>query len=200
MTRKKYSHEALMADQRNTKEQILDIAENVLRDRGYNGFSYKDISNSLGIKNASIHYHYPTKTDLGVAIIRRSMNRFENWTQSLESRNLGYSEKLNEFCLRFRKFVDLQQICLGGTLQTDFKTIPEEMQKETCQFVSSTLQWLENLLEDGREQGAFNFPGKARDQALMTAATLQGAVQLVRATTPSSFDSIMKQITLLVRR
>jgi len=190
-----------MADQGHTKEQILDIAENILRDRGYNGFSYKDISNLLGIRNASIHYHYPTKTDLGVAIIRRAMDRFENWTQSLESRNLGYPEKLTELCLRFKKFVDChQQICLGGTLQTDFKTIPEEMQEETRQFVSSMLRWLESLLKDGREQGAFDFPGEARDQALLTAASLQGAVQLVRATTPSSFDSIMKQITLLVRR
>jgi TetR/AcrR family transcriptional regulator, transcriptional repressor for nem operon len=190
-----------MTDQRHTKEQILDIAENILRDRGYNGFSYKDISNSLGIRNASVHYHYPTKTDLGVAIIRRAMNRFEDWAQSLENRNLGYSEKLNELCLRFKMFVDCQQqICLGGTLQTDFKTIPEEMQKETRQFVSSMLRWLENLLEEGRELGVFDFSGKARDQALLTAASLQGAVQLVRATEPSSFDSIMNQIKLLVCR
>ena len=27
-----------------TKKQILDIAEDLLLDRGYNGFSYKDIS------------------------------------------------------------------------------------------------------------------------------------------------------------
>ncbi len=197
----KRSREASMADQRHTKKQILDIAENLLRDRGYNGFSYKDISSSLGIRNASVHYHYPTKTDLGVAIIRRATHRFENWAQSLVSRDLGCSEKLEEFCLIFKKFVDRQQqICLGGALETDFKTIPEEMQKETCEFVSFVLQWLENLLEDGKEQGAFNFPGKARDQALMTAASLQGAVQLVRATTTSSFDAIMKQIARSVHR
>lgn len=107
-----------MADQRHTKKQILDIAENLLRDRGYNGFSYKDISSSLGIRNASVHYHYPTKTDLGVAIIRRATHRFENWAQSLVSRDLGCSEKLEEFCLIFKKFVDRQQqICLGGHLK-----------------------------------------------------------------------------------
>jgi TetR/AcrR family transcriptional repressor of nem operon len=119
--------------------------------------------------------------------------------QLLESRNLGYSEKLNEFCLIFKKFVDhKQQICLGGALETDFKTIPEEMQRETCEFISSMLRWLERLLKDGRDQGAFNFPGKARDQALLIISGLQGAIQMVRVTTPSSFDSAMKQITLSV--
>jgi TetR/AcrR family transcriptional repressor of nem operon len=190
-----------MTDQRHTKEQILDIAENFLRDRGYNGFSYKDISISLGIRNASVHYHFPTKTDLGVAIIRRAIGRFESWAQSLESRGLGHSEKLDELCLRFKTFVDHeQQVCLGGALQTDFKTIPDEMQKETREFVSSMLGWLEGLLKDGRKQGVFKFPGKTRDQALLMAAGLQGAVQLVRATTPSSFDSIMRQMKLLVYR
>jgi TetR/AcrR family transcriptional repressor of nem operon len=103
--------------------------------------------------------------------------------------------------LRFKTFVDHeQQVCLGGALQTDFKTIPDEMQKETREFVSSMLGWLEGLLKDGRKQGVFKFPGKTRDQALLMAAGLQGAVQLVRATTPSSFDSIMRQMKLLVYR
>lgn len=186
-----------MTDQRHTKEQILDIAENFLRDRGYNGFSYKDVSKSLGIRNASVHYHFPTKTDLGVAIIRRATARIESWAQSLESQGLGHAEKLDQLCLRFKSFVECeQQVCLGGALQTDFKTIPDEMKKETREFASSILGWLEGLLQDGREKEVFNFPGEARDQALLIVAGLQGAVQLVRATTASSFDSITKQIKL----
>ncbi len=190
-----------MTDQRHTKEQILDIAEDFLRDRGYNGFSYKDISKSLGIRNASVHYYFPTKTDLGVAVIRRATARIESWAQSLESQGLGYAEKLDQLCFRFKTFVDHeQQVCLGGALQTDFKTIPDEMKKETCEFVSLMLGWLESLLADGREHGAFNFPGEPRDHALLIVASLQGAVQLVRATTASSFDSITKQIKLSVRQ
>jgi len=95
----------------------------------------------------------------------------------------------------FKKFVEQkQQICLGGALETDFKTLPKEMQEETRRFISNTLQWLENFLAQGKKKGAFNSPGSAKDQALLIIASLQGAIQIVRVTTPTSFDSVVKQI------
>ena len=178
-----------------TKKLILDIAEDLLLDRGYNGFSYKDISTSLNIKNASIHYHFPAKTDLGVAIIRRATKRFERWAGYIDGKDLPYSKKLDEFFLLFKRFVEQnQQICLGGALETDFKTLPEEMQEETRLFISGTLSWLENFLAQGRKKGDFNFPGTAKDQALLMIACVQGVIQIVRVTTPSSFDEAVKQI------
>ena len=178
-----------------TKKQILDIAEDLLLDRGYNGFSYKDISGALNIKNASIHYHFPKKTDLGLAIIQRASKRFQKWASYMDSKDLTYSKKLDEFCQVFKKFVEQkQQICLGGALETDFKTLPEEMQEETRHFISNTLRWMENILAQGKKKGEFNFPGSAKDQALLIIASLQGGIQMVRVTTPSSFDSVVKQI------
>ena len=190
-----------MSEPKDTKKQILDIAENYLLDRGYNGFSYKDISNALGIRNASIHYHFPKKTDLGVSIIRRAKGQFERWVQVLENRAPGYTSELAEFCLLFKKYVkNRQQSCLGGALETDFKTLPEEMQKEARELTSAMLRWLERLLEEGRNQAAFNFPGQANAQALAVISCLQGAIQIVRVTAPSSFDSVVEQITLSVCR
>ena len=178
-----------------TKKLILNIAEDLLLDRGYNGFSYKDIATSLNIKNASIHYHFPAKTDLGVAIIQRATKRFEKWAGYIDGKDLPYSKKLDEFFLLFKRFVEQnQQICLGGALETDFKTLPEEMQEETRLFISGTLSWLENFLAQGRKKGDFNFPGTAKDQALLMIACVQGVIQIVRVTTPSSFDETVKQI------
>ena len=47
---------------RDTREQIVDTALQLLMQRGVNGFSYRDISEPLGIKNAAVHYHFPSKT------------------------------------------------------------------------------------------------------------------------------------------
>jgi len=114
-----------------TKKLILDIAEDLLLDRGYNGFSYKNIAASLNIKNASIHYHFPAKTDLGVAIIQRATKRFERWAGYIDGKDLPYSKKLDEFFLLFKRFVEQkQQICLGGALETDFKTLPRKCRKK----------------------------------------------------------------------
>jgi len=52
-----------------TREQIMDRAAQLLMSRGYNGFSYRDISSHLGVKNAAVHYHFPVKADLAVALV-----------------------------------------------------------------------------------------------------------------------------------
>ena len=59
-----------------TSTRILDTAEALLQVRGYNGFSYADISTELGITKAALHYHFPGKADLGLALITRYADRF----------------------------------------------------------------------------------------------------------------------------
>ncbi len=56
--------------------EILDAAERFARTVGYNGFSFRDIAAEIGIKSASVHYHFPTKGDLGAALARRYADRF----------------------------------------------------------------------------------------------------------------------------
>ena len=50
------------------KTEILDVAEELLLSRGYCAFSYQDIADRLGIRKASLHHHFATKEDLGVAL------------------------------------------------------------------------------------------------------------------------------------
>lgn len=183
-----------MDSKMDTKQQILDIAENLLLDRGYNGFSYKDISAALNVRNASIHYHFPKKTDLGVAIIQRAIHRFQKWADYIGSKDFSNAKKLDEYCQLFKIFVDRQQVCLGGALETDFKTLPEEMQEQIRYFTSTVYRWLESFLAAGKKKGDFNFPGTAKDQALLIVAGLQGVIQIVRVTSPASFDAAVKQI------
>jgi AcrR family transcriptional regulator len=69
---------------RDTREEILNCAEELLQCRGFNGFSYQHIAVQLGIRNAAIHYHFPVKDDLGVALVQRYRERFHHWSAMLE--------------------------------------------------------------------------------------------------------------------
>src|SRR5262249_58801784 len=59
-----------------TAERILDTAQALAQVRGYNGFSYADISAELAITKPSIHYHFPSKAQLAEALIARYQRRF----------------------------------------------------------------------------------------------------------------------------
>ena len=59
----------VMKQGNDTRGQIMDRAAQLLMSRGYKGFSYRDISSHLGVKNAAVHYHFPAKTDLALALV-----------------------------------------------------------------------------------------------------------------------------------
>jgi TetR/AcrR family transcriptional repressor of nem operon len=186
---------------KDTKVEVLDLAEDLLLNRGFNGFSYANISSALKIKNAAIHYYFPAKADLGLAIIQRARERFASWTQDERMSGKSAKEKLEAFFRSYLKFLEAgQQVCLGGALETDFKTLPPEMQVQTQKFASDILVWMEGVLEEGRGKRIFFYPGEARDQALLILSSLQGALQMTRALGPSCLHLAMAQIRRLTSK
>lgn len=137
---------------KDTKVEILDLAENFLRDHGFNGFSYANISSAVHIKNAAVHYYFSSKADLGVAVIQRARERLFQWTQEQMVVSKTPAEKLEAFFRRYLNFLEAgQQVCLGGGLETDFKTLPSLMQVETQKFASDILAWMEEFLSKGKK-------------------------------------------------
>jgi TetR/AcrR family transcriptional repressor of nem operon len=43
-----------------TAAQIVASARSLLATRGYNGFSYADVAEAVGISKPSIHHHFPS--------------------------------------------------------------------------------------------------------------------------------------------
>ena len=73
------------------------MAEALLQDKGFNGFSYAHIATELGVKNAAIHYHFPTKESLGIAVVKRYRDRFQLWINNSRIKDLPPEKKLNYF-------------------------------------------------------------------------------------------------------
>lgn len=54
----------------NSAIRIRETAHDLIAERGYFGFSYADIAETVGIRKASIHHHFPSKVDLVVATLK----------------------------------------------------------------------------------------------------------------------------------
>ena len=46
------------------KAQLLSHAESLVRERGFDAFSYADLAKGADITKASVHHHFPTKAAL----------------------------------------------------------------------------------------------------------------------------------------
>lgn len=179
----------------NTKQKILDIAESLLAKKGFNGFSYKHISSLLGIKNAAVHYHFPTKSDLGVDLILRARIRFQEWAADIDSQGLKPTEKMEAFFDLYRNLMQSEgRVFFAAAIEANFKILPDEMQQEARMLVFGYLSWLEGVLREGRDNGRFSFKGTALEQAHMIWAILNGTVYLVQMVDPSCIDTAIRQI------
>jgi TetR/AcrR family transcriptional repressor of nem operon len=189
-----------MTAPRDTKREILDTAEAMIQDRGFNGFSYQHIAERLGVKNAAIHYHFRSKNDLGVAVIERYRRRFQRWAERLEGEERDPWRKLDAF---IQIYIDLSEngnrICPSGVLQAEYHSIPEELREATRALVTDMQAWLTRLLAEGRDRGSFHFPGEPRDQAVVIGATLQGALQIARACGAERFQAAIEQLKRQMR-
>lgn len=183
-----------MARSANTPRAILDLAESFLQDRGFNGFSYAHIAAELGVKNAAIHYHFPTKEELGCAVIQRYRDRFKLWVNNARVKDLPPEKKLDWF---FNIYTDTRadhgKVCLAGSLETEFNSLPDSLRRQTEALTEELLSWLQSTLTAGRETGVFHFGGEPADKAALILASLQGALQMARALGTQKFHAVVLQ-------
>ncbi len=185
--------------QSETGKKIIDLGEKLLLRQGFNGFSYADIAAPLGVKNAAIHYHFPSKCDLGLAVIQRARSRFKRWCTGEGTARMSDWEKLNGFFQIYHHYLaKSDSVCLSGALETDFTTLPPPMQEEARGLVLDLLTWMDQFLSGARDRGTFSFPGTPRDQAIVVLAVMQGSLQMIRAMDPSIFEAAVGQVRRLL--
>ncbi len=60
-------------DHPSTREQLLDVAERLFAERGYDAVSVREVTSGAGANLAAVSYHFGSKEELYVAAVRRAM-------------------------------------------------------------------------------------------------------------------------------
>lgn len=179
----------------NTAQQILDVAQSMVRNRGYSAFSYADIAKEIGIRKASIHYHFPAKDDLVKELVKRYRDILSRKCFQIEQQKITPQEQLKKFVSLYRDGLSENQICLCGMLTADFVVLNSEIQAELKNFFAATESWLARLLQRGCEANAWQCTQSVELESKTIIAMLQGAQLLARAADNSAeaFDNITQE-------
>lgn len=162
-----------------TAENIKDLAEGYIRSRGYNSFSFREIANDLGIKSASVHYHFPTKSDLAVAVAKRYNERFFEQLGDPQDSEMAPKDLLQRYIAAFRSaLINDRKICLCGALGAEAESLPEPVVQETRRFFQENLQWLATVLT--RHLSKTHTDPAVQNRATHMLSTLQGALIVAR--------------------
>ncbi|ADP19635.1 bacterial regulatory protein, TetR family protein 30 [Achromobacter xylosoxidans A8] len=163
-----------------TREQLLAHAEKLIRTRGCNGFSYRDLAEHVGVKTSSIHYYFPGKDDLlyeavdaystrALAAIRaidtslRAQEQLDQYLSMMESRACGSGE-----------------LCLAGMLAAEVNSLPERVRGALQGFFRAHEAWLARVLAEGAAQGTMKFSGTPEAAGRAVFATVQGCILIAR--------------------
>ncbi|QRV22333.1 TetR/AcrR family transcriptional regulator [Marinomonas foliarum] len=176
----------MTTDKNDTKTKIMDTAEGFIVQGGYNAFSFRDIADAVGIKSASVHYHYPTKADLVSAVMARYTESFSIQLPDPTDESLDPKIMINGFIDGFKaKIVDQRDMSLCTMLTSNKPILPEAVCVELAAFYQLILDWLTQVfmrLNEATEKIGFM-------QASQLLACLHGASILVQGTNqPDFFD------------
>lgn len=171
-----------------TRDFVLNVAEELVQTRGFNAFSFRDIAERVGIKTASIHYYFPTKAELGRALIARHREHVGSALAQIDSEDDDPKRKLARYVSIFRRNLEVgNRMCLCGMIAADFSTLDPMIVEELRRSFEDHEAWLNRVLESGMESGALTLSGSVTDEARLLISSLEGAMLIAR-----SFEDITR--------
>lgn len=166
-----------------TADDILRCARTLIIRGGYNSFSYADISSVVGIRNASIHHHFPSKADLVRALVAQYREEAEAGIAALERNIPDPLEQLRAYVGYWEKCITdaSHPFCVCALLASEIPVLPEAVVLEVRAHFRTLSEWLTSVLERGAAQSRLALTGTASANAEMFMATVHGAMLSARA-------------------
>jgi TetR/AcrR family transcriptional repressor of nem operon len=176
-----------MAGRTNRKQEILDATRELARQRGYHGFSIRDVAEAVGVRGAAIHYHFDGKAALGAAVTHQYTADF------LDSLGDPTDEAaLDRVVAGFRTALyETNAICLCGVLASEINALPQPVALETRAFFDALRTWVGVALETR---------GLPAARATAIVALLEGAMLVAKGTDDlADFDLAVTEASPLWR-
>lgn len=182
-----------MSTAQNTRERIVELGRDYMQRIGYHSFNYKQIALELNIKNASIHHYFPSKEDLGLAVIEKDRQDFIFLTQKF--RKAKAMDKLNALITSYEYyFKEGKKLCVISTFSSSYNEITERMQLAVTQYSELVTSWLAATLKEGLEAGDFHFKEPVEELANVWMALMPGALLVGRTGGKVAFDRAMNSL------
>ncbi|MGO7322672.1 TetR/AcrR family transcriptional regulator [Rhizobium ruizarguesonis] len=183
-----------MSNLSTTSDEILTSARALIMTGGYNGFSYADIAAVVGIRKASIHHHFPSKTDLVRTLVVRYREDAEAGIAGLERQVRNPLALLQAYAGHWAQCIEdaSRPFCVCALLASELPALPPEVAAEVKAFFRFASTWLTSVMERGLKDGSLKLSSEPRVEAEAFMASVHGAMLSARAYgTPEIFATIL---------
>ena len=163
-------------DKIDKKDHILDIAEKIFSDLGFDGASTRTISGEAGVNMAMLNYYFGSKEGLFIAVIDRKITSFQNILQ-----NIGNDDSISSW-EKMESYIDIysERIVNNNCFQ---KLLYQEMSinrrndlsDKILDILMKNIGEVYKILQEGIDKGEF----KKDTDIEMVSATFYGTKNFI---------------------
>ena len=176
------------------KREIINVACEALQRGGVNGFSFRDLAETVGIKSSSVHYHFRNKNELFKAIVEEFRNSMSVNLGEIDNKTSSLKEAVLALVEIFEGVLDQGKFCVCGMLAADQKHLDEGVIEELNLTFNGLEGWLVNTIE---KYPAVLLP--ADSLATLLISSLEGSMLIDRVSGEKRyFASLRRTIDVLL--
>lgn len=176
--------------------EIAACARSLLATKGYNGFSYADISEAVHISKASIHFHFPSKAELVQTVLKRYREQGREALAALDNQVADPLARLHHYTGYWEACIQdgTRPFCICALLGSELSAIPDAVAEEVRGHFVDLGAWLAAVLEEGATKGIFRLRTAPAAEASVLMATVHGGMLAARVYgDPNVFATIVQQ-------
>jgi AcrR family transcriptional regulator len=143
-------------DKIDKKDHILDVAERVFSDNGFDGASTRLISGEAGVNMAMLNYYFGSKEGLFLAIFERKISSFQTLLQ-----NIGNDESISSWD-KLAKCIDnyvdriIVNNCFQKLINTEISMNKRwDLTDKITEILMVNVLEIKKILDEGIKNGSF---------------------------------------------
>lgn len=165
---------AAIEDSGDTRLTILRTARELIQTRSYLGLSFQELADRVGIRKASLYHHFPSKEALGIAVLDRSRQQFDDWVAELARQGHSPQSLLSAYIGMFRNVLGAgKRVCPAGAMGPGWDSIEPGLQQAVQRMRQRQIDWLTMVIGQLKPK-----PGKAAAGATLSPSPAQLAAQV----------------------
>ena len=162
-------------------QRIAEVAQSLVQELGYNGFSFEHIAKEVGMRKASVHHHFASKADLGVAVVQIYTHEFEEALQVIVINTKTAPQRLTAYADLFEAtFANQHHLCVCGMLSAESNSLDSAVKQEVNHFFQLNMTWLTFVVQEGMDSGTLKKVNDAPAVAQTCLSMLEGSMLVGR--------------------
>ncbi|MGC4039914.1 MAG: TetR family transcriptional regulator [Flavobacterium sp.] len=135
--------------------EILQVAEQLFGEDGFDGTSVRDIAKKANVNIAMISYYFGSKEKLLEALIVTRISDMRMQLESLYNENITPSAKIDKLIELYISRINKNR-CMYQIIHFEFSTKKRELNFEKfTEMKKDNLKALENIIQEGQRTGEF---------------------------------------------